>query len=142
VTTSTWRDLADELTPAQIAEMEKWESKFPDEQQGLLTEARQYAADNLVDAVMFPHITKPLDAHEVYGWTERAGQWSREFVGTTREPANGFAVALTGFQCGDGRVERYGRLYGPDRDRFTSDDLRAAGAALIEAADELDRLNR
>lgn len=141
MTTTTWRDIADQLTPEQIAEMEEWESQHPDEQKGLLLEARDYAEDNLRGMVMFPHITPPPDAQGTLGcWTEQSGQWSREFDGTGRDPLREFEVSIAGRQYCDGTTERYAKVYGSEKQRFTSGDLRVAAAVLIAAADELDRL--
>jgi hypothetical protein len=137
--TTTWRDLTYQLTPAQIAEMEEWESRHPDEQQGLILEARSYAEDNLVSAVMFPHVTPPPDASWLGGWVERSGKWSREFNGTKRELGQ-FVVTIAGYQHADGTEVRYALVLSSDSEEFTAQDLRAAAAIQIEAADELDRL--
>jgi hypothetical protein len=45
VTTPTWRDIADQLTPEQVGEVESWEA-LGDEPSTLLLFARAYASGN------------------------------------------------------------------------------------------------
>jgi hypothetical protein len=45
MTTTTWRDIADQLTPEQVGELENWEA-LGDEPSTLLLFAREYAAGN------------------------------------------------------------------------------------------------
>ena len=45
MTTTTWRDIADQLTPEQVGELESWEA-LGDEPSTLLLFAREYACGN------------------------------------------------------------------------------------------------
>ena len=45
MTTTTWRDIADQLTPQQVGELERWEA-LGDEPSALLLFAREYALGN------------------------------------------------------------------------------------------------
>jgi hypothetical protein len=45
MTTTTWRDVADQLTPEQVGELESWEASG-DEPSALLLFAREYASGN------------------------------------------------------------------------------------------------
>ena len=45
MTTTTWRDIADQLTPEQAGELERWEA-LGDEPSTLLLFAREYASEN------------------------------------------------------------------------------------------------
>lgn len=63
---TTWRDLADQLTPKQIADLEYWDREqvppgIIDWQQGALNYARTMARDNIVQA-MCGDVAAPADA--------------------------------------------------------------------------------
>jgi hypothetical protein len=45
MTTTTWRDIADQLTPQQVGELERWEA-LGDKPSALLLFAREYAVAN------------------------------------------------------------------------------------------------
>ena len=45
MTTTTWRDIADQLTPRQVVELERWEA-LGDKPSALLLFAREYAVGN------------------------------------------------------------------------------------------------
>jgi hypothetical protein len=45
MTTTTWRDIADQLTPQQVGELERWEA-LGEEPSALLLFAREYAVGN------------------------------------------------------------------------------------------------
>ena len=45
MTTTTWRDIADHLTPEQVGELERWQA-LGDEPSTLLLFAREYASEN------------------------------------------------------------------------------------------------
>ena len=72
-TARTWRDLADQLTPEQIAILEDHErhrrdygTPWSDSEQ--LDIARRYARQNITDEVLFGHIAPPADATRTNGW--------------------------------------------------------------------------
>ena len=73
---TTWRDLADQLTPEQIAGLEGCERRFntdgvaddPRAQASLLGFARQYAEHNLVDAAYADVPLPPGASTDSEGW--------------------------------------------------------------------------
>lgn len=150
-TARTWRSLSDELTPEQvekIAEAEK-QSPLPDAEKAatLLEWARGWAQRNLDDHLMFGHLAAPADATAVYHCGERTDGrgWSREFCGTARRVA-GVSLDIEGTQFADGAVERMLTVSVDDLPDsiggvLDTDQARQLAAALIEAADELDRLS-
>lgn len=76
---STWRDIADQLTGQQRAELEAYEHAG-DGADTLLFTARSLAAENITDAVMFGDVPEPPDAERVHGWQcDDGGAWFREF---------------------------------------------------------------
>jgi hypothetical protein len=145
-TATTWRDLADQLTPQQIAELKTWEQKWPDEHNGFLVEARSYAEQNLDDKLMFGHLDAPEGATRVWPAGKRMdGTWVREFSGTARLIA-GVTVYIDGDQSVDGSVKRVLSVgvsdlrEGPGGE-LSGEQARQLAAVLVEAADELDRLS-
>ncbi len=72
-TARTWRDLADQLTPEQIAILEDHErhrrdygTPWSDSEQ--VDIARRYARQNITDEVLFGHIAPPADETRTNGW--------------------------------------------------------------------------
>lgn len=155
--TETWRDLADQLTPEQIAYMEKAEqhpvvkadgSTFDAETQrgSLLFGAREFIQENTA-AERFRHVQAPTCADQVDVWWpgDDDASWSRAWWGTTRvteiAAASGpFTVMLTGTQWSDGRGQT-GIAVGADDSPMTAAEARRLAAALAEVADELDALD-
>lgn len=156
-TATTWRDLTDQLTPEQIAELEWWETR-PDippradgaptsstQHQGvLLFTAREYAGQNAA-AIAHADVEVPPDAVSFDAWSESDNGDSvdmRFFTGACRviESIN---VSIQGRQYSDGRTERTVRV--EPNGRFNDGDMsaeqsRLVAAALIDAADELDAI--
>lgn len=147
---TTWRDLTDQLTPEQVEKLSAAEkcSGLPDAEKAetLLEWARDHAEQNLRDQVMFGHLERPEGATQVYGCGERSdGRFSREFVGTARK-VNGVTVTIDGAQFADGTAERMLNVGVDDLAEgpggvLDGDQARQLAAALVEAADELDRLS-
>lgn len=153
----TWRDLAGQLTPEQIAYMERSEH-FPipsadgtfdaERQRGLLLfGAREFAEQNIA-AERFRHVQLPAGSEQVDAWwpgDSDDDSWARAWWGTSRavKIAAGkrpVEVQLTGTQWSDGRVETGATVYASD-DRMTADEARRLAAALVEVAAELDALD-
>ncbi len=143
-TATTWRDLVDQLTPQQVVELEYCErEEFPP---GLaspgnhLNHARKLVELNLARA-MYADVAPPADAIEVDDWSD----WDRDvylrmFVSWFRRE-DGVSVEISGFQSSDGLVER--SIVDTSGDNPMSAGLaRQRAAALLEAADELDRLGQ
>jgi len=155
-TALTWRDLIDELTAEQIAELEEFEAQPSDScfvQAGLLKDARQYAAWNATDRVLFGHMPKPTDAKDTGHWRQDGEHWHRLFWGTERVchsaececdhdddvVCDGVGkVDVVGQQFSDGLISRHVDLRSRDLD---APGCRRLAAALLSAAEELDRLH-
>jgi hypothetical protein len=148
---TTWRDLADALTPHQIAYLENWESR-PDlppradgsarpsaqHERALLFTAREYSGQNAA-AALYADIAPPPEVGQHYPWEHFGdGTWTRFFVGTTRKVGSA-EVMITGLQSSDGSIERSIGVDGAS-DSLDASNARTLAAALLEAADELDRL--
>jgi hypothetical protein len=148
---TTWRDLADALTPHQVAYIENWEAhpeippmadgtSAPPEQRAaaLLFTAREYVGQNAAGA-LFADVPPPPDPGTHYPWEHDGdGKWFRFFAGTTREIA-GAQVVISGLQSVDGTITRTIAVDG-DSESLDSGQARQLAALLIEAADELERL--
>jgi len=161
---TSWRDLADQLTPEQIARFARFEagamqSLHKRQQQpapagwvpesaesiarGFLAEARREAECNLNDTLFDVPVPAGMDLEEVDHWEDDGtGTWTRLLHGETRN-IEGFdaAVYLTGVQTQDGAVTWSLYVHVEDNHALTSDQLRALAANLVVAADELDRLS-
>ena len=152
-TARSWRDLADQLTPAQVRKFERYEAlelaardKHPGEghespedvARGFLSEARWEAQQNLTDAIF--NVPVPPGVDEVEHWEDDGtGTWTRRIHGPDRTLA-GFdaAVYLDGIQTRDGAVTWELFVHVEDRHAMTADQVRRLAGHLLEAADELD----
>jgi hypothetical protein len=137
--TTTWRDLTDELTPTQIAELTKWELfEHGDKPGGLLCVARGMAAHNLAAAVL-SDLPLPAGAVAVNDWEHmRDNTWARHFWGTTRR-AGPASVVIHGEQSADGSCERWLHVRDDDDSELTPAQARELASALSRAADEVDQ---
>lgn len=139
---TTWRDLADQLTPKQIAELEYCERKqIPPgvfSPQGQLNCARAMARENIIQALC-ADIPAPTGAvGPVYTWEEwQGGGFGRLYVESTCTVGD-MSASIMGVQHDDGRIERF--ILPEDLDSLTGARARQFAALLIKAADELDRL--
>ncbi len=148
-TPQAWRDLADQLTPEQIARLEYYErSDEPAEPRVLKIFAENFIwRDDL--AARYSDVPRPADAVDVDDWD--ATNWDdpedgegpvRCFSGTRRvvecNSSDDARVAIDGLQYADGRVERAIRI--SDAEDLTSGLAREIARALIAAADEMERL--
>lgn len=149
-TATTWRDLADQLSPDQLASIERaegWGLNVDPEhvRRTLLEMAREMATCNIVDS-RFGDVPVPDGATvDSEGWTHTQShpdQWSRSLVWRDYpQNGSGVAVSIDGRQQSDGTYTAQVAAYtGNDRAALTADQARRLAAALIEAADELDRL--
>jgi hypothetical protein len=101
-TAQTWRDVAGQLTAAQIAQLERLER---DEPQTLLEMAQQWAAKNVTDTAPFDHVAQPDGAVRTFDW-QLDSNWFRDFEGTTRR-AGQARVQIYGRQQADGPTRRW-----------------------------------
>lgn len=148
---STWRDLQDALTPAQIAYLEDWEAhpEIPpradgsspspeDHARALLFSARDYLSQNSAAAV-YADVAPPPDDGVHYPWQpDGDGGWVRYFTGTDRKVGS-TTVMINGMQHCSGSITRSICIDG-ETEELDSSAARRVAAAMIEAADELERL--
>ena len=135
---TTWRALADQLTPEQIAELEYCErEQIPPglaDPEHHLNCARAMACENFIQRLC-ADVAAPADAGgTINDWEEWGDGYGRMYTVSNRG-----AVEIFGVQFDDGRIER-NILCRADCD-MTAADARRLAQALIEAADELDRLD-
>lgn len=134
-TAQTWRAVADQLTPAQIAQLERLER---DEPQTLLEMARQWAAENTTTAEPLDDVAPPAGAVRTFDW-QRDSNWFRDFEGTTRR--GGLArVQISGRQQADGSIRRWITVHTRHLDALDPTAARELAGLLTEAADEMERL--
>jgi len=134
-TAQTWRDVTNQLTAAQIAQLERLER---DEPKTLLEMARQWAAKNMIAAVPFGDVAPPAGAVRTFAW-QLDSNWFRDFEGTTRRggPAR---VQIFGRQQADGSTRRRIAVHSRHLDTLDAAATRELAAALTYAADEIERL--
>ncbi len=134
-TAQTWRDVADQLTAAQIAQLERLEH---DEPQTLLTMAREWAAKNVSAEMPFDDVAPPDGAVRTFHW-QLDSDWFRDFEGTTRRCGQA-RVEICGRQQADGSTRRWIMVHSRYLNALDAVAARELAAALTEAADEIDRL--
>ncbi|OBF86962.1 hypothetical protein A5791_19915 [Mycobacterium sp. 852002-51163_SCH5372311] len=148
-TATTWRDLADQLTPEQIRRFERYEQllRSADDSEELLKEARWEAERNLNDVVEFGHIPLPSGISHPGHWeNDGTGTWtrtmefSRRSVDRAASDASDSSVYVDGVQAGDGAVTWSLFVLADDRAPFTAEQARRFAAMIMAAADELERL--
>jgi hypothetical protein len=134
-TAHTWRDVADQLTAEQIAQLERIES---DEPQTLLEMAREWAANNITAAVPLDDVAPPAGAVRTFHW-QLDSNWFRDFEGTKHRGGQAH-VQIYGRQQADGSTRRWIAVHTRHLDGLDAAAARELAAALTEAADEIQRL--
>jgi hypothetical protein len=141
---TTWRDLACDLTAAEVTNIEGIELELGAETHGpaiLLEVARNYVLCRTVDAA-YSDVPLPAGATGGSGWEKNLKRdgWSRALV--WRDFGDGeMSVGIDGRQQCDGSYTRRISLWGvEDGGEITSVQAREAAALLIEAADVLDEM--
>jgi hypothetical protein len=152
---TSWRDLADQLSPQQIERLEELErdptlfigrTTESERRAALLNWARREAQDNFAD-MMFADVAAPSGVTRLDGWTadgERYFSGSSWLVG--RSPDEVTAVLVHGTQYPDGSCKREVVLsdgLGDGRTdllMLSKERARELAQALIDAADEIDGL--
>jgi len=145
-TATTWRDLADQLTPEQIESYERTEQYFRSQgipgataTTALLEYARGDVGGNLADAA-YGDVPAPAGAVSVDKWMDHAdfglarGVVWREFHGPD------LYVDIDGWQKCDGTAVPEISLYLDEGQKLTSSQARTLAVLLMQAADALDRL--
>lgn len=133
----TWRDVADQLTAAQIAQLERLEH---DEPQQLLEMARQWAAKNVSAGMPFDGVAPPDGAVRTFDW-QLDSNWFRDFEGTSRRCGR-VRVQIYGRQQIDGSTRRWITVQTRHLNALDVTTARELAAALTDAADEIERLSR
>jgi hypothetical protein len=160
-TPTTWRDLADQLTPEQIARLEESERNYrldavslpvwctgprtdSDIARTLLGFARDHVADNHND-VLFAEIALPAGAVSALPWDSdgwRCFDGSSWCIERTTRGAADIQVTIVGVQYADGRIERQIEVHELHHDEpITPLEAQQLGAVIAAAADEVDRLS-
>ena len=138
-TVRTWREVADQLTAAQIAQLERLEREEP---RSLLEMARQWAAKNTTAAAPFDNVAPPAGAVRTFHW-QLDSDWFRDFEGTTRR-AGPARVQICGRQQADSSTRRWIAVHTRHLDALDALDAAATrelAAALTDAANEIERLS-
>ena len=141
---TAWRDLSNQLAPWQVVEIAESEREQKaaghDNAAGLLNYARKLTRENAAQILLSDVPIPPEAIGEVDEWSEfDDGCYSRGFTAWrhSREP-----VEVIGLQHSDGYTSRREWSILDDRnDEMTAEVARQRAAALLEAADVLDRLN-
>ncbi len=139
----SWRQYADELTAEQIANYEENEARLLPEYRDQLVDYARYDVERNRMTAQYADLPMPPGA-------ELQQQWVRDFLGdgswcrTVRwaEYTTGIEdveVELNGLQKTDGTYTRRVALNAWDEVVMTSEQARFLAAALLKAADDLDR---
>lgn len=145
---TSWRDIADQLTPEQITRLEGFELDNPDTVEtrtSLLATARDWAVSNVASVAVYGGVPTPAGAVKVGppSLDDDLGIWQRAFSGTTRTVGD-FDVCIEGEQMPSGEADRWIAFDAESvpavGGTLTAHLARLLAAALVEAADELDRL--
>ena len=138
---ASWRDLTDQLTPAQIAELEYCErQQVPpgiSNPQNQLNHARKMAELNIARAI-FADIAPPADAiGDVNPWSDYGEDLYERMFTSWRHPA--VDVVIVGSQYSDGSVERF-IMCEADTENLSAANARQVARALTAAAERLEGL--
>lgn len=147
----SWRDLADRLTPLQIAQLEQVERQDVFGPDGLVRIARAEVRSNEAQQ-RFAHIPAPADAVDAPAPWAEFGQHAHSRIYTIfrreldyRTPGMASAIVsalVLGEQFSDDRpIERGIYVDGDGLEGLTAARAREVAAAIVEAADVLDAAN-
>lgn len=140
---TSWRDLADQLTPDQIETYECVERGTQGRASAQLLEFARLSVEGRLAEMAYGDIPLPVGAESADKWqVHREFGWSRSVVWREfRGPE--MSVDIDGWQRCDGAVARRAiSVYLNEGQQFTGAAARQLAALLVEAADELDRLDR
>ena len=140
---TTWHDLADQLTPRQVADLQYWQSN-PDfaDPASLLKMAQRMIRENNAQ-VLYADIVPPADCiGEPSDWGEwDTDLWERVYTAWKRT-VGGYTVEVRGQQFSDGRVERVILVDDDTKDvDLDAAKTRMRGTLLLQAAERLDSLS-
>lgn len=144
---TTWRELANQLTPEQVAEIEYCErEEIPPgiaSEQSRINHARAFVRLNLAQAIC-ADVPVPADAIDTPSawdeWADQGAQFQRVYA-VSDTTTGGTRVQILGYQ--NEHNEIYRRIYvdGTLED-LDAANARAIAAALTAAADRLDQLDQ
>ncbi|MDA2891258.1 hypothetical protein PDG61_10090 [Mycolicibacterium sp. BiH015] len=154
----TWRDLADQLTAEQVAHLEYWEAhpELPPRSDGMQPTAEEQRSRLLFSATesawrnraaeRYSHITVPPGTTWAGDWSGDlwdSGEPATRHFEATKRCCGHMEVSAGGWQDSNGRTEW--QITVQSTEQFNDGQMDAAlarevGAALIAAADELERL--
>lgn len=148
---NTWRDIAEQLTPAQTDELLREHaavgaslsdtSWVQDRERELLALARRYARTNLLNALIGP-VPAAAGARVDTDWEDDESAIAHRFVSGAEREIAGFALFASACQFADGSID-LGRIEAPSvtiaEKRVSVEDVRVLIAALQECLDEIDR---
>jgi hypothetical protein len=147
-TPTTWRDLAEQLTPVQIETLERCEAdptdpKHPEgHRRGMIAHAQMLAMRNRLAATVPPPRVSHFASADLSEWIAMSpDQWERHFVFSRR--GTDIAVEIAGKQLMDGTLRglHISLAVGNHCNGLDSAGARQVVADLQAAADELDRLS-
>ncbi|BBY52932.1 hypothetical protein H7J07_00450 [Mycobacterium koreense] len=131
----TWRDVADQLTDAEVSEFEAAEQAG--EHHRILRENARAA----VWGRQYAHIAAPAGTNRTHEWEQfAADEPPQRLITGDRWPGRTVTLTANGFQRCDGMMRsRWVHVYvNPSDDTLTADEARELAARLVEAADFLD----
>lgn len=143
-TATTWRDLADQLTPEQVASYERLERRL--QSQGIpsaattaafLDFARRDSLGNFADAA-YGDVPAPPGAVSVDKWMDHSEFGLARGVIWREFRAPDLYVDIDGWQKCDGTAVPEISLYLDEGQKLTSSQARTLAVLLVQAADALD----
>lgn len=137
---TVWRDIADQLTPAQTASLQRWEAQqFGADE--LLTYARDLATGNVTDAVLGDVAVPPGATTDGESWSrDHDGRWSRALVWREFPDRVRSSVSVEGRQDASGDYFAGVVVHDDGRDPLTADQARLLAGDLLAAAEILENL--
>lgn len=146
--TTSWRDLADRLTPVQIEALERLDANpaHPNGPEGhrraMIAHTQTLAMRNLLAATVAPPQVSGFGTPDLSEWCEvRPDEWERQFSVSKR--STDVAVEIAGNQLMGGTLRglHIWLAIGNHCDGLDSAGARRVAADLKAAADELDGLS-
>lgn len=138
-----WRDLSEQLTADQRAEMELFDAemaKWQPDPAALVRIALGMVEANEAQA-RFAHIPTPPDAIDgPCPWEELGDGIYQRVYGCFKRTVDGITVEVLGYQRSDGTISRIVYLAN-DEEEMTGHCARVVAALLGQAADVLERLD-
>ncbi len=134
-----WRDLADELSAKQFAELTGLDVEDPSagHYAGVLAAARRFARHNVLNTI-YGDVALPDEATACHEWENDGGMVQRYFIGRVWSTTGG-EVSIRGYQHADGTVTDRHIVVTVSAEPVSAAAVRERARAEVAAADELDR---